>query len=70
MTVPPNSNFSFSQFMSELCDVNVTVLTTESNEYNGGQIVMDAVRFSICNIVMTVLSILLDNLLHINVDLK
>lgn len=44
MTVPPTSNFSFSQFMSDLCDINVTKLQTESNDYYGGQIIMDAVR--------------------------
>lgn len=45
MTVPPSSNFNFSQFMTDLCDIDFTALEAESNEYYGGQIVIDAVIF-------------------------
>ena len=44
MTVPPSSNFSFSQFMRDLCDIDFTALEAESNEYYGGQIIIDAVN--------------------------
>ena len=44
MTVPPNSNFKFDDFMTKLCDINITTLNKESNSYSGGQLIMDAVR--------------------------